>query len=83
MLKLKTNKTSINGLKTKMRNQKNKDWSRNTNNKEGQAVIFSGGKIKEKECPLVTNRTTNTDRRHSVWKRTRWKDIFKCLSPSS
>jgi hypothetical protein len=38
MLKLKTNKTSINGLKTKMRNQKNKDWSRNTNNKEGQAL---------------------------------------------
>jgi hypothetical protein len=35
-MKLKTNKTSIKRLRTKIKNQKNKDWSWNTNNKEGQ-----------------------------------------------
>jgi hypothetical protein len=41
-MKLKTNKTSIKGPKPKIRNQKNKDWSWNINNQEGQAIIFKG-----------------------------------------
>jgi hypothetical protein len=42
MMKLKTNKTSIKRPRTKIRNQNNKGWSWNTNNKKGQAVIFKG-----------------------------------------
>jgi hypothetical protein len=40
MIKLKTNKFFIKGLKTKIKNQKNKYWSWNINNQEDQAVIF-------------------------------------------
>jgi hypothetical protein len=34
MMKFKTNKTFTKGSRTKIRNQKIKDWSWNTNNKE-------------------------------------------------
>jgi len=40
MMKLKLNITFIEGARTKIRNQKNKDLSVNTNNKDGQAIIF-------------------------------------------
>jgi hypothetical protein len=46
-IKLKTNKTSIRGSRKKIQNQKNKDWSSNTNNKEGQTIIFKRKEIKE------------------------------------
>ena len=39
-MKLKTNKTFIKASKQKLRNEKNKNWSWNTNNQEGQAIIF-------------------------------------------
>jgi hypothetical protein len=42
MMKLKTNKTSTKGSRTKIRNKKNKDWSRNINNKDSQAIILEG-----------------------------------------
>jgi len=47
MMKLKINVTFIEGARIKIRNQKNKDWSVNTNNKDGQAIIFWGGERKE------------------------------------
>jgi hypothetical protein len=46
-MKLKTIKTSIRGSRKKIQNQKNKDWSSNTNNKEGQTIIFKRKEIKE------------------------------------
>jgi hypothetical protein len=43
MIKLKTNKIFTREPRLKMRNQKNNNWSWNTNNQEDQAVIFKGG----------------------------------------
>jgi hypothetical protein len=45
-MKLKTNKTSTKELRPKIRNKKNKSWSWNNNNQEGQVVIFRGGERK-------------------------------------
>jgi hypothetical protein len=57
MMKLKTNKTCIKGPTIKIKNQKNKDWSWNTNNKEDQTIIFGrkGEKKREKIGLLATN----------------------------
>ena len=57
MMKLKTNKTCIKGPTIKIKNQKNKDWSWNTNNKEDQTIIFGrkGEKRREKIGLLATN----------------------------
>jgi hypothetical protein len=46
-MKLKINKTSTKRSRQKIRNKKNKDWSWNTTNQEGQTVIFWGGEWKE------------------------------------
>jgi hypothetical protein len=48
MMKLKTYKTSTKGLRLKIRNQKNRHQSWNTNNQEGQIIIF-GGREREEE----------------------------------
>jgi len=48
-MKLKTNKTFIKWLRPKIKNQKNRDWSWNTNNQEGKAVIFRDGERGEKK----------------------------------
>jgi hypothetical protein len=39
-MKLKTNKTFSKVQRKKIRNQNNKDWNLNTNNKKDQTVIF-------------------------------------------
>jgi hypothetical protein len=41
-MELKTNKISIKKSRTKIKNQNNKDWSWNTNNKEDQTIFFRG-----------------------------------------
>jgi hypothetical protein len=41
-MQLKTNKIFIKRPRPKIKNQKNKNWSWNTNNQEGQTVIFRG-----------------------------------------
>jgi hypothetical protein len=46
--KLKTNRTSTKKTNKKTRNKKIKDLSWNTNNKEGQVVMFGEGKRKKK-----------------------------------
>jgi hypothetical protein len=53
-MKLKTSKiyTKRSGIKTK--NQKIKDWSWNINNKDGQVILFRGGKRRKKD-PQPTN----------------------------
>jgi hypothetical protein len=51
-IKLKTNKTFTRESRPKTRNQKNRDWSWNTNNQEGQNVILreeERGEGKKKE----------------------------------
>jgi hypothetical protein len=48
MMKLKTNKTFTKGSRTKIRNQKNKDWNRNINNKDSQTIILEGWERKRK-----------------------------------
>jgi TnpA family transposase len=40
-MKLKTNNFFTRDLRIKIRNQKNKDQSWNTNNREDEAIIFS------------------------------------------
>jgi hypothetical protein len=42
IMKLKTNKTFIKRPTQKMKNQKNRDWSWNISNQEGQTVMFRG-----------------------------------------
>jgi len=46
-IKLKIIKTSTKWPRTQTRNKKNKDWSRNSNNKESQVVIFQGEERKK------------------------------------
>jgi hypothetical protein len=50
MMKLKTNKILQKGQDKK--NQKSKDWSWNTNNREGQHVIFREEREKKKKGSL-------------------------------
>jgi hypothetical protein len=47
-MKLKINKNYIKESGTKGKNQNNKEWNWNDNNKEGQAVIFKLGQRKKK-----------------------------------
>jgi len=46
-MRLKTNKTFIKDSKIKIKNQMNKNWSWNTNNKKGQTIIFEGEERKK------------------------------------
>jgi hypothetical protein len=51
-MKLKINKIFMKEPRIKIRKQKNKDWSWNTNNKEDQTIIFKEGeRKKEKKKP--------------------------------
>jgi len=47
-MKLKINKFFMKEPRIKIRNQKNKDWSWNTNNKEDQTIIFKREERKER-----------------------------------
>ena len=59
-MKLKTSKiyTKRSGIKTK--NQKIKDWSWNINNKDGQVILFRGGKRRKKDHERQTKPPTPT-----------------------
>jgi hypothetical protein len=47
--KIKTNKTFIKRVKKKIKNQKNKNWIWNANNKERKVVILRWGERKKKK----------------------------------
>jgi len=57
-MKLNTNKTFMKRSRTKIRNQNNKDWSLNTNNKDGQTVIFTR---KERNKEKIKTRQRQTE----------------------
>jgi hypothetical protein len=54
---IKINKTFTKRWRTRIRNQKNKDWSWNTNNKEDQIVNFKGEERKEDKKSLINNKS--------------------------
>jgi hypothetical protein len=56
-LRLKTNKTSTKRLGSKIKNQKNKDWSWNVNNQESQAMIHGVGEREEWEKKAPQHQT--------------------------
>jgi len=72
MKKLKINKNFTKRQRKKTINQKNKDWNKNTNNKEGQTVNFERGEIKKKKSILTTNQMTTTDTNHTTKKLRTW-----------
>jgi hypothetical protein len=76
-MKLKTNVTSTKGPRTKIKNKKNKDWSKNINNKESQTIIFLGKREKKKKEKRkdqeVTHWTTTFEMHHSTKKKTWWR----------
>jgi hypothetical protein len=55
MMKFKINKTFTKGSRTKIKNQKNKDWNWNTNNKVDRAVLFRREERKKTIILLMTN----------------------------
>ena len=59
-MKLKQTKTFIEGPRTKIKNQKNKDRSWNINKKECQDVIFKGWERKEKQIHQQQTTTAYT-----------------------
>jgi hypothetical protein len=65
-------KTSIKRSKPKLRNQKNRDWSWNINNQDGQTIIFKGEEREKQKwkCLLVIIRTTIGDTCHNKRKMT-------------
>ena len=81
-MKLKTNKTSTKGSRTKIRNKKNKDWSRNINNKDSQAIILEGWERKRKGVhqwqikPPTPTCATLHERKHGDTSYDMWKGIF-------
>jgi hypothetical protein len=66
----------------KIRNQKNKDWSWNTNNKEDQPIIFKGGERKEEKKNPAGGKLPHQHQQEkdaNVIQMTWWKGTFRFL----
>jgi hypothetical protein len=74
IIKLKTNKNYIKGLRTKKnRNQENKDWSWDSKNKKNQIVIFRKKKKKLKKKQSTKSFTGDKPPSISYTRRTNMK----------
>jgi hypothetical protein len=79
-MKLKINKIFMKEPRIKIRKQKNKDWSWNTNNKEDQTIIFKEGeKKKEKKNHAGGKLPYQQEEDAKVIQMTWWKGTFRFL----